>query len=147
MSGSPLNRRWDPFQEFQREFGRLFETFEPLQNWRLSRPYPAVNLYDAKDRYILTAELPGMTARDLDLSLTREALTLRGERKRPEGVAEESYRRQERQFGRWSRTVTLPEQVDGATVSANFAHGILTVTLPKAEEARPRQISVTATTA
>ena len=147
MSGTSMHRGWDPFREFQREFGRFFETFEPLPNWRLSRPYPAINLYDAKDRYILTAALPGMAVGDLDLSITGETLTLRGERKRPEGVAEESYRRQERQFGRWSRTVTLPERVDVPQVAANFAHGVLTVILPKAEEARPRQINVTATTA
>jgi HSP20 family protein len=69
---------------------------------------------------------------------------MRGERKRPEGVSDESYRRQERPFGRWSRTVTLPDRVDSAQVSATFAHGILTVSIPKAESARPRQISVTA---
>jgi HSP20 family protein len=143
MSGAYTQRRWDPFRDFQREVGRLFETFEPLQPWRAARPFPAVNLYDAKERYILTAELPGMAPEDLDLSITGETLTLRGERRRPEGVADESYRRQERQFGRWSRSVTLPERVDGTKVAAQFAHGILTVTLPKAEEARPRQIVVT----
>jgi HSP20 family protein len=144
MSGPYTQRRWDPFRDFQREVGRLFETFEPLHGFRVQRPFPAINLYDAKDRYILTAELPGMAPEELDLSLTGETLTLRGERKRPEGVSDESYRRQERQFGRWSRTVALPERVDGAGVAAQFAHGVLTVTIPKAEEAKPRQIAVTA---
>ena len=143
MSGMHWQRRWDPFREFQREVGRFFETFEPLQNWRVPRPFPAVNLYDSGDRYLLTAELPGMTPEALDLSITGETLTLRGERRRPEGVGEESYRRQERQFGRWARTVTLPERVDGGRVSAGFAHGILTVSLPKAEEAKARHIAVT----
>jgi len=147
MSGSYTQRRWDPFREFQREFGRIFESFEPLHNWRVQRPFPAVNLYDAKDRYILTAELPGTTPEGIDLSITGETMTLRGERTRPEGVNDESYRRQERQFGRWSRTVTLPERIDNNGVTAQFAHGILTVTLPKAEEAKPRQIAVKATTA
>ena len=143
MSGFQVPRRWDPFREFQREVGRLFETLEPLQNWRLHRQFPAINLYDAGDRFILTAELPGMASEDVDVALTGETLTLRGERKRPEGVPEESYRRQERQFGRWTRTVTLPDRVDGAKVSATFAHGVLTVHLPKAEDSRPRQINVT----
>jgi HSP20 family protein len=142
MNGFPLPRRWDPFREFHREVGRFLETFEPLQTWRVSKPFPAINLYDAKDRYILTAELPGVAPDQLDLSITGETLTLRGERRRPEGVNEESYRRQERQFGRWSRTVTLPERVDAGKVAAEVAHGILTVNLPKAEEAKPRQISV-----
>ena len=70
-----------------------------------------------------------------------------GERKRSDGVSEESFRRQERQFGRWTRTVTLPDRVNSNDVTASFADGILTVTLPKSEAAKPRQISVTATTA
>jgi HSP20 family protein len=145
MSGVNWQRRWDPFRDFQREVGRLFETLEPFQPWRLARQYPAINLYDAGDRYVLAAQLPGMTPEDLDLSITGETLTMKGERKRPDGVPDESYRRQERQFGRWTRTVSLPDRVDSSLVSANFAQGILTVTLPKAEGAKPRHISVTAT--
>jgi HSP20 family protein len=71
-------------------------------------------------------------------------LTLRGERKRPEGVKEESYRRQERFFGRWTRTVTLPDRVESGQVSASYAQGVVTITLPKAESAKPRQITVSA---
>jgi len=145
MTGFHMPQRWDPFREIQREVGRLFETLEPLQNWRLHRQFPAVNLYDASDRFILTVELPGTAPEDVDVSLTGETLTLRGERKRPEGVPEESYRRQERLFGKWSRTVPLPERVDGSKVAAEFARGVLTVSLPKAEEARPRHITVTST--
>lgn len=144
MSGMNWQRRWDPFRDLQREMGRLFETLEPLQTWRLVRQFPAVNLYDAGDRYILLAPLPGMTPADLDLSITGETLTMKGERKRPEGVSDDTYRRQERHFGRWARTVALPDLVDGSQVSASFAQGVLTVTLPKAESAKPRHISVTA---
>jgi HSP20 family protein len=116
--------------------------FEPLHTWRAHRYFPAINLYDAGDRYVLAAELPGMTAEEIDLSITGEMLTLCGERKRPEGIADDCYRRQERQFGRWARTLALPERIDGSRVSAGFAHGILTVTLPKDEVAKPRQITV-----
>jgi len=144
MSGLNWQRRWDPFRDLQREVGRLFETLEPLQPWRLMRPFPAINLYDAGERYILAAQLPGMAPEEVDLSITGETLTIKGERKRPEGVPDESYRRQERQFGRWTRTIVLPDRVDCAAVSATFAHGILTVLLPKAEGARPRQILVSA---
>jgi HSP20 family protein len=144
MSGLHWQRRWDPFRDLQREMGRLFESLEPLQPWRLARPFPAVNLYDAADRYVLTAQLPGTAPEGVDLSITGETLTIRGERRRPEGVSDESYRRQERQFGRWTRTVTLPDRVDSAQVSASFAQGVLTVTLPKAESAKPRHISVAA---
>jgi HSP20 family protein len=142
MSGSPLSRRWDPFRDLQREVGRLFETLEPLQNWRLQRPFPAINLYDARDKYILNAELPGLAPEEIELSIAGETLTLRGERKLAEGVSDENFRRQERQFGRWSRSITLPDRIDGPGVSAQFANGILTVTLPKAVDAQPRQITI-----
>lgn len=141
LSSSP--RRWDPFRDFEREVGRLFQTLQVPQAWRAARPYPALNLYETDKAYVLSAEVPGMDPGSLDLSLTNETLTLRGERKRPEGVVEESYRRQERPFGKWSRSVTLPGGVDGEKVTAHYAHGVLTVTLPKAEESRPRQIAVT----
>jgi HSP20 family protein len=144
MSGMNWQRRWDPFRDLQREVGRLFESLEPFHPWRLERQFPALNLYDAGDHYILSAQLPGVSPEDVDLSITGETLTMRGDRKRPEGVADESYRRQERPFGRWTRTVTLPDRVDSTQVSASFANGILTVTIPKAESARPRHISVTA---
>lgn len=133
----------DPFREFQREVGRLFESIEPPQLWRVARGTPPINIYDAGEHYLLTALLPGMGPDEVELSITGETLTIRGERKRPEAVSEESYRRQERPFGRKVRTVTLPDRIDGSAVSASFADGVLTVTLPKAQEARPRQINVT----
>ena len=144
MSGLNWQRRWDPFRDLQREVGRLFESLEPFHQWRVDRQFPALNLCDAGDRYLLIAQLPGATPEEVDLSITGETLTMRGERKRPEGVADESYRRQERPFGRWTRTITLPDRIDSANVSASFSHGLLTVSIPKAEGARPRQISVTA---
>ena len=140
MSGP--SRRWDPFGEFQREVGRLFETLHSPRAWR-ARAYPALNLYETDDAYLVAAEVPGMDPSALDLSLTGESLTIRGERKRPEGVAEERYRRQERPFGRWSRSLTLPGRIDDARVAAHYTHGVLMITLPKAEEARSRQIAVT----
>jgi len=144
MSRLNWQRRWDPFRDLQREMGRLFESLEPLHTWRVERLFPPLNLCDAGDRYILTAQLPGVLPEDVDLSITGETLTVRGDRKRPEGVADESYRRQERVFGRWTRTVTLPDRVDSGQVSASFAQGILTVMIPKAESARPRHIAVSA---
>ncbi|MBX6313160.1 MAG: Hsp20/alpha crystallin family protein [Isosphaeraceae bacterium] len=146
MTRPEPRRRWDPFGDFQREVGRFFEAFEPLHNWRTLRPFPAINLYEAEDHYILSAEVPGMAPDELDLSITGDTLTLRGERRRPEGISDESYRRQERPFGRWARTIVLAERIDGSRVNATLAQGVLTVTLPKAEEAQPRHIAVTAIT-
>ncbi len=143
MSDPPLPRRWDALRDLQREVGRLFETFAPLTNWRIPRQFPAINLYDAGGAYLVTVELPGHNSRDLELTLNgADTLTLRGERKRDETIADESYRRQERPFGRWSRTVPLPGRVDPDRVSAVFALGVLTVNLPKVEESQPRQIMV-----
>jgi HSP20 family protein len=144
MSHLGWQRRWDPFRELQREMGRLFESLEPVQTWRVARQFPAINLHDAGEQYVMTVPVPGMKPEEIDLSITGETLTLRGERKRPEGVTDESYRRQERPFGRWTRTVTLPDRVESSRVSASYARGLLTVTLPKAESARPRQINVAA---
>jgi HSP20 family protein len=146
MSGLPWQRGWDPFQELQREVGRIIESFDPFQVARRVQVYPPMNLYDAGDRYILMAQLPGMTSGDIELTITGETLTIRGERKRPEGIKDDSYRRQERPMGRWSRTATLPDRVDNEQVSATFANGILSISLPKAAEARPRHIAVKAGT-
>jgi HSP20 family protein len=143
MNGLYWQRRWDPIRELQREMGRLFESFDPFESTRRVQHFPPLNLYDAGDRYILSAQLPGVAPADVDLTITGETLTMRGERKRTEGVKEESYRRQERSMGRWARTVTLPDRVDSGQVVASFCDGMLTVNLPKAESAKPRQITVT----
>lgn len=143
MNGLQWQRRWDPIRELQREMGRLFESLDPFESARRVKHFPPLNLYDAGDRYILSAQLPGVTAGDVELTITGETLTMRGERKRSEGVKEDSYRRQERSLGRWARTVTLPDRVDSGQVAASFSDGILTVTLPKAESAKPRHIAVT----
>lgn len=143
MMGWHVPQRWDPLREFHREVGRILQTFDSMSGGRAIRPYPPINVDETDDRFILTAEVPGLEPGAVDVSLTGETLTLRGERRRPESIREEQYRRQERLFGRWSRTVTLPERVDGSSVTAQCAHGILTVVLPKAEEARPRRIAVT----
>jgi HSP20 family protein len=147
MSDPRSQRRWDPFEELQREMGRLFESLDPKNSTRQVHRYPPLNLYDAADRYILSVQLPGMEPSDIELTITGETLTLRGERTWSEGVKEDSYRRQERPMGRWSRTITLPDRVESAHVGASLADGILTVTFPKAEEAQPRQIIVTAASA
>jgi HSP20 family protein len=138
-------QRWDPFRELHREVGRLIVSLDPFQSVRRVQAYPPLNVHDAGDRYFLSMRLPGMTPVDIELTITGETLTIRGERKRPEGIKDDSYRRQERPMGRWVRTITLPERVESTQVRASFAEGILTVNLPKAESAKPRRITVTAT--
>ena len=144
MSDVHSQRRWDPFHELQREMGRLFENLDSIHSARRANRYPPLNVYDVGDRYILSVQLPGVAPLDIELTITGETLTLGGERKRAEGVKEDSYRRQERRMGRWSRTITLPDRVESKQVGASFADGILTVSVPKAESAKPRQITVMA---
>jgi HSP20 family protein len=143
MNDLRWQRRWAPFQEMQREMGRLFESLDPMHSTRQVHRYPPLNLYDAADRYILSVQLPGMAPSDIELTITGETLTLRGERERAEGVKEDSYRRKERPMGRWSRTITLPDRVESTQVGASFADGILTINFPKAASSKPRQITVT----
>lgn len=133
---------WDPFGEFQREVGRLFGALGSHPQGRSLRGVPPINLREVDHRYILTTPLPGMGPDEVELSISGDTLTIRGERRRPEGVAEENYRRQERALGRWTRTITLPDRVASAAVEASFAHGVLTVTIPRAEDVRPRQINI-----
>ena len=137
-------KRWNPFRELEREVDRLLDGFEPLHswNWRLPRVFPALNVHDAGEYYLITVESPGVVVDELELSMTGESLTLRGERKRTERIAEESFRRQERPVGRWSRTMTLPESVDSDAATAEFSNGILTIKLPKIDDPKPRQIVV-----
>jgi HSP20 family protein len=143
MSELPWQRRWDPFRELQREMGRLIESLDPFHSSRNAQYYPPLNLYDSGDHYLLSAQLPGISTADIELTITGETLTMRGERKRSESVKDDSYRRQERPTGRWSRTITLPERVDSTRVTASFSEGILTINLPRAESAKPRHIAVT----
>ena len=142
MNGSNWQEGWNPFQEFQREMGRLFESLEPFPSARHVRQFPPINVYVEEDGFLLSAQLPGLSAEEVELTVTSETLSLRGERKRTEGVTDDAFRRQERVMGRWARTVTLPDRIDEGRVSAHFANGVLTVRLPRAETAKPRHIAV-----
>src|SRR3954451_17195024 len=131
MSGLNWQRRWDPFRDLQREVGRLFQSLEPIHEWRLERQFPALNLHDAGDHYVLSAQLPGVLPEDVDLSITGETLTMRGERKRPEGVAGESAPpRGAALLGLCPGTTPPPPGGKSPLVSATFANGILTVAIP-----------------
>jgi HSP20 family protein len=144
MSGVQPQSSWDSFRELHREVGRLIISLDPFHSARRLQAYPPLNVHDTGDRYFMSVQLPGMTASDIELTITGETIMIRGERRRTEGVKEDSYRRQERPMGRWSRTITLPDRVDSGRVAASFSDGILTVSIPKAEDAKPRRIMVAA---
>jgi len=127
------------------ELDRLFESsFDDLASGsRLLNTWnPAVDLYEDKDNVIVKAEVPGLKKEDINISLHNGVLSISGERKSEEKVEGAETHRSERFVGRFQRTVTLPSEVKGDQVKAHYTDGILTVTLPKAEEAKPRQIQV-----
>jgi HSP20 family protein len=104
---------------------------------------PPVDIYESADKEIvLKAELPGLKREDIDLSVENNTLTIRGERKPDDGLEQAQFHRRERVAGACSRSFTLPNTVDAGRVKAEFRDGILTVRLPRREEAKPRQIAV-----
>jgi HSP20 family protein len=103
---------------------------------------PAVDLYEDKESLTVRAELPGLKKEDIDIALIDNVLTISGERKNEKRYEGEQTSRQERFFGRFTRSITLPKAADAKGVKANYKDGVLTVTLPKAAEAKPRQIEI-----
>jgi HSP20 family protein len=104
--------------------------------------YPAVNVWTGEDGAILTAELPGVNADDLDISVVNDTITISGKREAPEVADEVKYILQERGYGNFNRSVQLPFPVEPEQVDAKFQKGVLRVELPRAEQDRPRKISV-----
>lgn len=142
---------WDwrnPFEEIERVRRRIDSLFEDLTGGMLREPmagvYPLMNVTEDKDNYYVRAEIPGIKADDLDISVTADSLTLSGERKIPVEDENAKYHRREREAGKFSRILSLPAQIDTEKVEARCDDGVLTVVLPKAEAAKPRQIAVKA---
>ena len=145
----PEVNTWSPFRHLsllRHEIDRLFDSpLNALTNNSqqfLNGWLPTVDLYDDHDLLVLKAELPGMKKEDIDISLHGDVLTLSGERKEEEPLNKAETYRAERFLGRFQRSLTLPFAVDTRKVQASYKDGILTITLPKAEEAKPKQIEV-----
>jgi HSP20 family protein len=129
--------------DLRHEIDRLFEDWTSPFNGNLFRPaaFPAVNVWEDAENFYAEAELPGVTMEDLEVNVVGDELSIKGTRKpMPEGAY--TYHRQERGTGEFTRFVTLPALVDAAKVEAVLQDGVLTVTLPKAEEAKPKRIQV-----
>lgn len=145
-----------PFYELgqlHNEIDRMFQTFfrpQDSNRWRAAflpgvsaRAYPMINLYDDANNYYVEALAPGIDPQKLEVSITGNVLTLSGEKTAVNGgVKPEAFHRTERSTGRFVRTVELPKAVETKTISAEYKNGVLLVTLPKAEEARPKAIEV-----
>jgi HSP20 family protein len=147
MRWSPRTELWDPFAlvtDLQEEMNRLFET----SFRRLMRPdfesgfVPAIDVVEEKDHLLVKADLPGLSKDDITVTLQDNYLTIRGEKKHEAEVKEANYYRRERLYGAFNRTIELPSYVDAKKIEAHFKDGVLTVRLPKTEEAKPKQIEV-----
>lgn len=144
--------RFDPFRDMlslQERMNRLFdESFRTMprtgseEDWSLGAWSPAVDIYEQNGNIVLKAELPGVDDKDVEVKVENNVLTLRGERKLEGEVKRENYHRIERAYGGFTRAFTLPSVVDTEKIKADFKDGVLRMTLPKKEEARPKQISI-----
>jgi HSP20 family protein len=103
---------------------------------------PLVDVEETSEQFIVRAELPGMKKDDISISVTGSELSLSGERKQEETTRDRTYHRIERTYGKFRRDMTLPTEVDSSKVSARYVDGILEIFLPKSEEVKPREISI-----
>jgi HSP20 family protein len=131
-------------EPFSSEINRLFDTlFEAGNNVsRTQRWAPAMDLVEADDHFLLKADLPGLGEDDVSIEVQDNVLTISGERKSEQERKEKGWYRLERSFGRFSRSLTLPEGVDADAISAHFDKGVLEVSIPKPEERKPRRINI-----
>ncbi|HEY7536266.1 MAG TPA: Hsp20/alpha crystallin family protein [Thermodesulfobacteriota bacterium] len=144
--------KWTPPKEIERWFEDLFE--EPFlpRMWRkfpslrklkeLEGISPSVDMFDKKDEIVVKAEIPGIEKEDINISISDNTLTIKGETKKEEEVKEEDYYYAERSYGSFARTLSLPAKVNADKVKASFKNGILEVHLPKAEESKPKEVKV-----
>lgn len=144
--------RWDPARELdslQNEVNRLFSSFFETPGRAGNgggsggrRWIPAMDLVETGEHFVLKADLPGMTEKDVSIELENNVLTISGERKTEHEEKHEGYYRVERAAGLFSRALTLPDGVDPAAVEANFDNGVLEVRIPKPEQAKPRRVQI-----
>jgi len=138
------NPMLDITSDFTREADRLFSDFINRGIFRLSDEWaPGVDVIETKDEVVVRAEVPGMTKEDISVTLQDNVLTLRGEKKQEQAQNGATYHRVERMYGSFVRSFTLPTLVLADKVRAHYKNGVLEITLPKAEEVKPKEISIT----
>ena len=128
-------------EPFSREIDRVFDAFFG-QTDQGRRWMPPVDLVEAEDHFVLKADLPGLAEGDMNIEVQEGTLTISGERKAEHEQREKGWYRIERSFGRFSRSLTLPDGVDPDRIEASFSHGVLEVRIPKPEERKPRRIEI-----
>ncbi|MDX2100884.1 MAG: Hsp20/alpha crystallin family protein [Leptolyngbyaceae cyanobacterium bins.59] len=140
-----LTHYWQPFQEIEslrRQRDRLFADLAPTTEGTASTWTPAIELHDAGDHLVLKAQLPGMDAKDLDIQVTREAVSIAGEHRFEQKHEDKEVFRSEFRYGTFRRVIPLPATVQNDQVQAEYKDGILQLTLPKTVEALNRVVKV-----
>ena len=144
-----IRRRSDVFNELtrmQEEMNRYFDDFFGEQRRGLAEGawLPSVDVSETDAEFVVRAELPGMTQDNIEINVQDNVLTLKGEKKQEKKEEKENFHRLERSYGSFSRSFTLPAGVKPEDIKASFKDGVLEVTMPKAEEAKPQKIAITA---
>ena len=141
--------RWEPFRDLvslREAMDRLFEEsfVRPRAGWLA--PFGveglAVDMYETDEAVVVKSSVPGVKAEDIDITITGDTLTIKGETKAEEKVEKANYVRQERRYGAFSRSLSMPTSIVAEKAKAEFEDGVLTLTLPKAEEVKPKSIKV-----
>jgi HSP20 family protein len=143
--------RWEPFggaTTMQDQVNRLFHDVFERQGGEssLTAWAPAVDIYESEHELVVKADLPDIDPKDLDIRVENNILTIRGERKFEKKVNEDNYLRVERAYGSFARSFTLANTVNSDAIKAEYQNGVLTLTIPKREEAKPKQIKVNVAT-
>jgi HSP20 family protein len=131
-------------EQLRRDMNRLFTDWSREPGPSVTPGYPAMNIWTDDDSAIVTAELPGVNLEDIQISVEDDTLTLRGDRRREDVGEDVTFHRRERRFGSFVRAFRLPFRVDAERVDASLKNGVLNVSLPRAEEDRPRRIAIRA---
>jgi HSP20 family protein len=148
-SSPQLPQQWQPFERFRREMDRLFDDFSS-GFWRGSlfdmapsrraeatfRTMPAVDVSETDKAYEITAELPGLDEKNIEVKLANGVLSIKGEKQEEKEEKEKDYYRRERSFGSFERSFQVPDDVEEDKIAASFKNGVLSVTLPKSGEAQ-----------
>ncbi|MDL2410281.1 Hsp20/alpha crystallin family protein [Rhizobium calliandrae] len=152
---APAMPRWSPFESLRSEMDRVFNEFTPNFFDRpfarfptaITRGMPAVDFVESDRSYELTAELPGIEAKELDVALTNGILTIKGEKQESKEEKATEYYLSERRYGSFQRNFQLPDGIDTDKIEASFANGVLKVVLPKTPGARENDRKITVKTA
>jgi HSP20 family protein len=142
--------RWNPFRDMsvlQQQMNRMFDN--TLHGWPAEDGatawFPAADVYETENDLVLRADIPGVDPKQIDIRVENNVLTIRGERSLDSNkVKEENFHRVERLYGTFARSFTLSTTVDADKIKANYKDGVLTITLPKAEAAKPKRIQIAA---